>query len=218
MMIPFDPHKAEDRTLWQHARAAVWRDGRCPDELTLAGFADGRLPGPQRLAIEAHLSDCADCREAVDAARELAATTPPAVDEGVIERAQALVESASVPVADADAAAGWDDAVKQYDGPAVIGRTRPAPLVGGVGLAAAVVLCATAGFMVGKGMAVETSPRPPQSVAADTGVDPERAEDLATLDPGWVLKDAFDPAEDSELVLLESLEWLLEPGMEERQR
>ncbi len=217
MMIPFDPHKAEDRTLWQHAREAVWSDGRCPDELSLAGFVDGRLPGPQHRAIGAHLSDCADCRESVEAARELAATTPPVVDEAIIERARALVVPTSAPVAETDPAAGWDDA-QRYEGPAVIGRTRPAPLVGGVGLAAAVVLCATVGFMVGQGMAVETSPMTPQSVAADPGVASERTEDMATLDPGWVLNDAFDPAEESELVLLESLEWLIEPGIEEPQR
>lgn len=44
----------------------------CPDNERLAAFIDGRLRGEERTAVLAHIADCADCREIVMAADEIA--------------------------------------------------------------------------------------------------------------------------------------------------
>jgi hypothetical protein len=37
------------------------RGWRCPDELSLAGYIDGTLPGGKRAALETHIAGCAHC-------------------------------------------------------------------------------------------------------------------------------------------------------------
>ncbi len=36
-----------------------------PDEITVASYAEGRLPDVTRAALEAHLADCDECRRAL---------------------------------------------------------------------------------------------------------------------------------------------------------
>ena len=75
-----------------------------PDELTLAAFAEGRLTGPARAAVEAYLAADPDSAADVEAARRIAATSVAADDAALaatIARAAALVADApSARVAD----------------------------------------------------------------------------------------------------------------------
>ena len=86
----------------------------CPALMELAAYVDGRMSGPALDTIEAHLADCAACRESVGAVRSLQATlagtltpAPPAV----IGAAKALVRGAAPPsrwrLADWFAASRW---------------------------------------------------------------------------------------------------------------
>src|SRR5260221_12415826 len=92
---------AQGRELWRRwtmtARAAAARssgDDSPPDELTLAEFAEGRLTGSARAAVEAFLAASPEIADDVEAARRAAAMGR-AVDDGAlaatIARAATLV-------------------------------------------------------------------------------------------------------------------------------
>lgn len=55
----------------------------CPDPEILAAYEDGRLRGTEREAVTAHIADCADCRDVVVLADEVAAAEG-ADDESVV--------------------------------------------------------------------------------------------------------------------------------------
>ncbi len=197
MNLPDDNH-AQDRALWRQAREglaapqagapAPAEGGTCPDELTLAAYVDGRLGEPDVAPIEAHLSRCHLCAEAVGAAREVASAAPVEVAESVLARAQALVaDPCRRPVA--------------APSPAVIGRIGLRRVLAGVGLAAAMALCATVGFVAGQAAAA-----PPSSPDARVGhADGDAQRD----DAGWLLAETFEPDEIDHLAAIESLEWLV---------
>ncbi len=100
MSEPFDG-SAEERELWRRwtmaAREATIRssgDDSRPDELTLAAFAEGRLTGPARAAVEAFVAANPEIAKDVEAARRVAATSRAADDAALaatIARATALV-------------------------------------------------------------------------------------------------------------------------------
>jgi tetratricopeptide (TPR) repeat protein len=62
--------------------AAVTDMTDCPSAETLAAFVDGRLVGAERDAVVAHAATCAECRDVILMATELA------VDEGKVVRPQ----------------------------------------------------------------------------------------------------------------------------------
>lgn len=86
----FDNHDDLDRDAHGAAAAAV----ACPDDLDLAGYADGRLDAAARDRIESHLAECAECIAAVGDARALEVHRAEAmafVSAEVIAAAAALV-------------------------------------------------------------------------------------------------------------------------------
>ena len=92
---------AQERELWRRWKMTAgdtrgWAsDGSSrPDELTLAAFAEGRLTGPARAAVEAYLAADPDAADDVEAACRLAATSGAADDAALaatIARAASLV-------------------------------------------------------------------------------------------------------------------------------
>jgi len=67
------------------------RSWRCPDEITIAAFAEGRLGDTERERVEAHLAGCDACLDLVAFLARRAAESAPEVPERLVERAQALV-------------------------------------------------------------------------------------------------------------------------------
>src|SRR5258708_30514083 len=92
---------AQGRQLWRRwtmtAQAAtIWSSGgdSRPDELTLASFAEGRLTGSARAAVEAFLAANPEIADDVAVARRVAASGRAADDAALaatIARATALV-------------------------------------------------------------------------------------------------------------------------------
>jgi hypothetical protein len=64
----------------------------CPDEVTLAAFADGRLPERARSRVQSHLADCETCLQNVAAALRALETPPPEVPARLLARARELAE------------------------------------------------------------------------------------------------------------------------------
>jgi len=69
------------------------RAWRCPDEVTLAAFVDGRLPESARLRLQGHLADCGLCLGHVAAALRSRETPTPEVPAPLLARARELAES-----------------------------------------------------------------------------------------------------------------------------
>lgn len=76
------------------------RDGSgsdCPDELTLSSYLEGRLEQAEAERLEAHMSQCPTCAQAVRELRELLSDAseediPDEILEQVKQRAKNLVE------------------------------------------------------------------------------------------------------------------------------
>ncbi len=58
-----------ERLLSSKGRPGRHRAWGCPDEVTLAAFADGTLPEGARLRVQGHLADCEVCLQHVAAVR-----------------------------------------------------------------------------------------------------------------------------------------------------
>jgi hypothetical protein len=69
------------------------RAWRCPDEVTLAAFVDGRLPESARSRVQGHLADCGLCVEHVAAVLLSRETATPEVPAPLLARARELAES-----------------------------------------------------------------------------------------------------------------------------
>jgi hypothetical protein len=65
--------RVTERLLADHRGGAP---GGCPDENFLAAFAEGRLAEPDRIAAEAHLSRCGECRAVVAVAAPVLLRAP----------------------------------------------------------------------------------------------------------------------------------------------
>ena len=97
---------AQERALWRRW-SAIGTDaagegpgGAAPDALTLAAFAEHRLSGPARAAVEAFLAANPEVAEDIAAARQAAGTAAETVDDvalaATIARAAALVHADNV--------------------------------------------------------------------------------------------------------------------------
>lgn len=69
----------------------------CPDENAILAFATGKLPGPRRAAIEAHIDGCSDCAALAGEAAQASDLTPEelaAADTAIGHAAAPIVEEA----------------------------------------------------------------------------------------------------------------------------
>lgn len=89
--------EADDRSLWKSLRGRRASPPACPDANALAAFLDGRLPGQEREALEAHLADCEACLEACLEVRGLATDAVEPVSEPLLRRIRDLVADAKAP-------------------------------------------------------------------------------------------------------------------------
>src|SRR4051794_12742894 len=78
-------------------RPQAARGRRCPDDETLAAYAEGRLAGPARLSIEDHLSECGFCLEHAAALVKLSDLPLPDVPSSLVARAARLVDRPDSP-------------------------------------------------------------------------------------------------------------------------
>ena len=89
------PHPDDERRVGaQFARANPGARAACLPPMGLAAWIDGRATGPERDMIEAHLAQCAECREAVGGirlARKAVAGSLVGAPERVKEAARMLV-------------------------------------------------------------------------------------------------------------------------------
>ena len=60
--------------------------GACPSELELAGYLDGLASEAEGERIEAHLAACAECRQAIEVARQDPDLLIPGHDPLVLEK------------------------------------------------------------------------------------------------------------------------------------
>jgi hypothetical protein len=74
-LLPPDRHGADDAELVRHLAVARRAAGPCPDENTLAAFAEGRGTAAVREDIERHVADCPDCQQVVACVADAAAVT-----------------------------------------------------------------------------------------------------------------------------------------------
>ena len=129
------PHPDDERRLWaQCAAARPAARSACPPAIELAAWIDGRAAGPERDMVEAHLAQCAECREAVGGirlAREGVADSLAGAPERVKEAARMLVGASLEPREGRLHLAGWQ----------TIGRW-------GMAAAASVAIC-VAGYRAG---------------------------------------------------------------------
>jgi hypothetical protein len=79
------------------------RAWRCPDEVTLAAFVDGRLPESARSRVEDHLAECDSCLDHVASALRSQETPAPEVPAPLLARARELAASPT----DVTPAFGW---------------------------------------------------------------------------------------------------------------
>jgi anti-sigma factor RsiW len=82
-----------ERLLSSKGQPGKRRAWRCPDEVTLAAFVDGRLPERARSRVEGHVADCETCLQHVAAALRAREIPPPEVPAGLLARARELAES-----------------------------------------------------------------------------------------------------------------------------
>lgn len=134
-MTDDQPHPDDERRLWaQCAAAEPAARSACPPAIELAAWIDGRAAGPERDMVEAHLAQCAECREAVGGirlAREGVAGSLAGAPERVKEAARMLVGASLEPRERRLYPAGWQ----------TIGRW-------GMAAAASVAIC-VAGYRAG---------------------------------------------------------------------
>ncbi len=134
-MTDDQPHPDDERRLWaQCAAAKPAARSACPPAIELAAWIDGRAAGPERDMVEAHLAQCAECREAVGGirlAREGVAGSLAGAPERVKEAARMLVGASLEPRERRLHLAGWQ----------TIGRW-------GMAAAASVAIC-VAGYRAG---------------------------------------------------------------------
>ena len=72
---------------------AAQRTWRCPDDATLAGFADAGLKDHEKESVESHMVDCGFCLAQLGALLRLSDAGPPQpVSEWLLSRARALTD------------------------------------------------------------------------------------------------------------------------------
>jgi anti-sigma factor RsiW len=96
MTAPFN--EAEDAALWRRWRASGLQPGE-PDALTLAAYAEGRLPSEEAEAVEDWLAAQAQLAEDVLAARRVRDAALPEASDAVLARAMALAGDGAVVLA-----------------------------------------------------------------------------------------------------------------------
>jgi anti-sigma factor RsiW len=84
-----------EQLLSSKGRPGKHRAWRCPDEVTLAAFADGTLPESARSRVQGHLADCETCLQHVAAVLRTRETPPPEVPARLLARARELAESSA---------------------------------------------------------------------------------------------------------------------------
>ncbi len=133
--MPSESQSHDEQLLWkQFSDVLPARPGPCPPALELAAWVDGRATGPDAQAVETHLAQCGNCREAVAGIRRAGADVAGSligVPANVIAAAKTLIET-----------------VPPSSGPRISDWLQ----VGGWGMAAAasIAICVV-GYQVGSG-------------------------------------------------------------------
>ena len=81
----------ELRSALKAGPAPARRGWRCPDDMRLAAFIDGRLEAKARGKVESHLAGCGFCLGQIAAAVQLAEAKPAEVSEELVARAVSIV-------------------------------------------------------------------------------------------------------------------------------
>lgn len=85
------------KAMWTRHKAGERRTWRCPDEASLAAYADGQLAGRDKAHVEAHVSDCDFCLGQVACLLRLQdAETLVEVPETLVARARRLAQGKRV--------------------------------------------------------------------------------------------------------------------------